>query len=176
MRLTALAFSIFALTFAATIPTYATDHTEHARNEKKNQAQQYTALHVDAAWSRELPPTAAVGAAFLTISNPTDQADRLIRAYSPIAAVTELHAHIHQDNIMRMVKVDNIEVPANTQLILVPGGYHIMLIDLKQPLVAGEQLPLTLEFEHAGEIELIVSIKSSAAGTSAEQHEKHIVN
>ncbi len=51
-----------------------------------------------------------------------------------IAEVTELHAHVHEGDVMRMVKVDSIEIPAHSDLTLEPGGYHIMLIDLHKPL------------------------------------------
>lgn len=171
MRLTALAASVLALTLGVAVPAYAADVKQTQQPTEDNTAPQHTALHVSSAWSRELPPTAPVGAAFMTIDNPSEHADRLISADSPIADVTELHAHIHEGDVMRMVKVDDIEVPANAQLVLEPGGYHIMLIDLKKPLVAGQQLPLTLQFEHAGAIDITVEIKTSDAGTSAEQDE-----
>ena len=76
---------------------------------------------------------------------------------------------------MRMVKVDGIDVPAHDTLTLEPGGYHVMLIDLKKPLVSDEQLPLTLQFEHAGQVDITVEIKSSDAGTSAE-HDDHAMD
>ena len=72
---------------------------------------------------------------------------------------------------MRMVKVDAIDIPAHGQLTLEPGGYHVMLINLTKPLVAGDRLPLTLQFEHAGQMDITVKIKSSDAGTSAEEPE-----
>ncbi len=81
---------------------------------------------------------------------------------------------------MRMVKVDGIDIPAHSDLTLEPGGYHIMLINLHKPLVAGQSLPLTLHFERAGQVDVTVQIKSSDAGTSAaapemdhSQHNQH---
>ena len=167
MRLTALAASLFALSLTASLPTHA--EPEHHAAVATAEATQ-SSIQVTAAWSRELPPSAPVGAAFMTIDNHGDTADRLISADSSIADVTELHSHIHESDIMRMVKVDTIAVPAHGKASLEPGGYHIMLIDLKKPLVAGEQLPLTLQFEHAGQVDITVDIKSSDAGTSAEHH------
>ncbi|MCK9535584.1 MAG: copper chaperone PCu(A)C [Pseudomonas sp.] len=164
MRLTALTASLFALSITAALPSYAEQEHQHATHSTEAS---HNTLNVHTAWSRELPPTAPVGAAFMSIDNPSDQADRLLGASSSIAAISELHAHIHQGDVMRMVKVDAIDVPAQGTLILEPGGYHIMLIDLKKPLIAGEQLPLTLQFEHAGKVDVIVDIKSSDAGTSA---------
>lgn len=168
MRLTALAASLFALTISAASPSYAEQEHQHAVPAVEAA---HSTIKVSTAWSRELPPTAPVGAAFMSIENHSDQPDRLISADSSIADITELHAHMHEGDVMRMVKVEAIDVPAHGQLTLEPGGYHIMLIDLKKPLVAGEQLPLTLQFEHAGQVDVIVDIKSSDAGTSAEHHE-----
>lgn len=162
MRLIALAASALALALTAALPAVA--ETSAIQTETQHSA----ALEVTHAWSRELPPTAPVGAAFLTVENPSQHADRLLSAQSAIAEVTELHAHIHEGDVMRMVKVETIDVPAHGKLTLEPGGYHIMLIDLKKPLVAGEQLPLSLQFERAGQIDITVDIKSSDAGTSVE--------
>lgn len=167
MRLTALAASLFAITLSTATPSYAEHHQHHSTVDTTTAAA-HTTLTVVNAWSRELPPSAPVGAAFMTIDNPSDQADRLLSAHSSIADITELHAHIHEGDVMRMVKVDGIDVPAHDSLTLKPGGYHVMLIDLKKPLVAGEQLPLTLQFEHAGQVDITVNIKSSDAGTAAE--------
>lgn len=168
MHLTALAASLFALTLSSASLTFAEQEHQHATPATEAA---HSTIQVNTAWSRELPPTAPVGAAFLSIENHSDQPDRLINANSSIAEITELHAHIHEGDVMRMVKVDAIDVPAHGKLILEPGGYHVMLIDLKKPLVAGEQLPLTLQFEHGGQVDVTVDIKSSDAGTSAEHHE-----
>lgn len=168
MRFAALTASFFALTMTTVLPAHA--ENEHQPATQSAESQQ-THIRVITAWSRELPPNAPVGAAFMQIENHSDQADRLIRAESSIAQITELHAHIHEGDVMRMVKVDTIDVPAHGQLTLEPGGYHVMLIDLKKPLLAGETLPLTLQFEHAGPMNITVNIKSSDAGTSAEQPE-----
>lgn len=173
MRFTALTAALFALTIGAAAPSYA----EQPVTASSSAAEQLlSSIQVTQAWSRELPPTAPVGAAFLQIENHSENADRLISANSSIAEVTELHAHIHEGDVMRMVKVDNIDVPAHGNLTLEPGGYHIMLIDLKKPLVAGEQLPLTLQFEQAGQMDITVDILSSDAGTAAEHmdHSNHM--
>src|SRR5690554_3948065 len=130
MRLTALTAVLFALTINAAAPSYAEQPAQPIRSASEQQP----SLNITKAWSRELPPTAPVGAAFLQIENHSEDADRLISANSSVAEVTELHAHIHEGDVMRMVKVDSIDVPSNGQLILEPGGYHIMLIDLKKPL------------------------------------------
>ncbi|MDY0248799.1 MAG: copper chaperone PCu(A)C [Pseudomonas sp.] len=169
MRFTALTASLLALTLGVAVPAYAAQH-EHDHQQAISQTKQ-AALVVESAWSRELPPTAPVGAAFLTVRNHSDQTDRLLRAESAIAEITELHAHLHEGDVMRMVKVDAIDIPAHSDLTLEPGGYHIMLINLHKPLVAGQQLPLSLYFEQAGQVDVTVQIKNSDAGTSVAQPE-----
>lgn len=166
MRFTALTAGLFALTFGSVIPAYA-EQQEHEHQHPAAAQSMPAALVVDGAWSRELPPNAPVGAAFFTVRNHSDKADRLLSAQSSIAEITELHAHLHEGDVMRMVKVDTIDIPAHSDMTLEPGGYHVMLINLHKPLVAGEQLPLTLHFENAGQVDVTVQIKSSDAGTSA---------
>lgn len=116
-------------------------------------------LHIDHPWSRALPPAAKAGAAYLTIDNRGEQAERLLQVSTPIAANAEMHEHIHQDGLMKMQQVDTLLLPAGNSISFKPGSYHIMLFDLKQPLVAGERFPLTLHFEQAGELEVEVSVQ-----------------
>lgn len=168
MRFTALAASVFAFTLTTATVTYA-EQTPHKPASTAGQQAVQTTMTVENAWSRELPPNAPVGAVFLSLLNHSDEADRLLSAESSIAEVTELHAHVHQDDMMRMVKVDAIDIAAHAELTLQPGGNHIMLINLREPLVAGNELPLTLNFENAGTVDLMVPIKTSDAGTSAQQ-------
>ena len=66
-----------------------------------------------------------------------------------MAGVAEIHEMVMQDNVMKMRRVDGIALSKGKPLELKPGGYHVMLMDLKQPLKAGEQVPLTLTFEGA---------------------------
>jgi copper(I)-binding protein len=131
-------------------------------------------ITVDDIWARE--STAATGAAFMTVHN-AGPADRIVKAASPVAGVVELHTHIKEGDIMRMRPVEAIDVPANGMVALQPGGLHVMLIDLKQPLVAGQTLPLTMVFEKAGSMQLTVPVHSMKpmggdAGGAPMQH-KH---
>ena len=146
----------------------AADHQVHAAEASKgNYVASIASIGIEQPWSRAMPPSAHTGAVFVSIYNQ-GQADQLVAAYSPIAETTELHDHIHQDGLMKMVKVPAMEVPAGGSLELKPGGYHIMLIGLKQSLVAGEHFPVRLDFAKAGSIELQVEVKSIHAGTAAE--------
>lgn len=121
-------------------------------------------IGIEQPWSRAMPPTAPTGAVFVTLFNqgPPDQ---LVAASSPMADKVELHDHIHHNGLMKMVEVEKIELPSNSTQELKPGSYHIMLIGLRQPLVAGEHFPVQLEFANAGKIDLQVLVKDIHAGT-----------
>ena len=123
-------------------------------------AQHYTPgdLSIDRPWSRELPPVAPNGAAYLRIENGGSEAVRIVSVSSPIADRAELHTHEMEGGIMKMRHVHSAEVPARSALSFEPGGLHVMLIGLKKALVGGESFPLTLEFDKAGTIDVTVEI------------------
>ncbi len=104
------------------------------------------------------------GATFLTITNRGPGDDRLIAASSPLAARAELHSHSMAGGVMKMRKVEAVPVPAGAVAKLEPGGYHIMLFDLARPLAEGEEFPLTLRFEKAGDIAVSVTVEAMTAG------------
>lgn len=114
------------------------------------------------------------GAAFMTLTNTATTDDRLIAARSPVAERVELHTHLEDPaGVMRMVEVeDGFAVPAGGRHQLARGGDHIMFLGLLQPLQEGGSVPVTLSFEHAGEItvELTVDNARSPAGGSAGHH------
>lgn len=126
-------------------------------------AQDYKAgdLLIENPWSRELPPNAPAGAAYFTLHNQGTAADRLIGASTPRAQKSELHTHVHQNGLMKMQQVPAVEIPAKGDAVFQPGGNHVMLFGLSKPLTAGEQFPLTLEFEKAGKIEVQVTVQSA---------------
>jgi copper(I)-binding protein len=99
-------------------------------------------------------------AAYLTIVNTGADADRLTGAESDVAEAVELHQTVMKDNVMSMSAVDAIEVPANGQVDLEPGGYHVMLVGLKQGLNVGDTVKLTLVFEKAGRIDVQAQVKN----------------
>lgn len=96
-------------------------------------------LAIENAYIRTSIPGAPNTAAFLTLSNSGDQTIRLVRAESEIAARTELHTHTNDNGVMRMREVEAVEVPAGGQVVLQPGGLHVMFMQLVEPLNPGEQ-------------------------------------
>jgi len=103
------------------------------------------------------------GAGFLTLRNTGAAPDRLVSAASPAARVVELHAHIREGDVMRMRPVADIPIPPGQTVHLRPGGLHIMLIGLTEPLRQGGSVPLTFRFERAGEVQVTLSVESAGA-------------
>jgi len=118
-------------------------------------------LTIDQPWSRELPPNAPAGAAYFTLHNQGSQADRLIGASTSRAQKSELHTHVQQNGLMKMQQIPAVEIPADGEVVFQPGGNHVMLFGLGKPLTAGEQFPLTLEFEKAGKVEVQVQVEGA---------------
>jgi len=84
----------------------------------------------------------------MVIVSPRDA--RLAGVSSPAAGAAELHSMTMDGGTMRMRAVEALDLPAGTPVNLAPGGYHVMLFDLKKPLVAGQKVPLTLVIEETG--------------------------
>lgn len=99
-------------------------------------------------------------AAYMILTNTGDQPDRLLRARSDVAESVELHKSQTEGGVTSMVPVEAIEIPANGQTELKPGGLHIMLIGLKHELKVGDTVQLTLEFEKAGEIQVSAKVRA----------------
>ncbi|MEZ5933106.1 MAG: copper chaperone PCu(A)C [Alphaproteobacteria bacterium] len=122
-------------------------------------------IEVDTPWARASVGTSRPAAAYLTIRNAGDRADRLLAVESPLAGHVMVHASTQQDGIMKMTPLDVLDLPAQGEVNLAPGGTHIMLMDLQQPLEEGRELPLRLILERAGVIEVSARIGSLAART-----------
>ena len=129
-------------------------------------------LSIHGPWSRELPPVAPNGAAYFRVENGASEAEHIVSVSSPVADRAELHAHEMDGGVMKMRHVKVVQVPAQGMVSLEPGGLHVMLVGLKQPLVDGESFPLTVEFERAGTIEVTVEI-TGAGTTDHSMHGKH---
>lgn len=128
-------------------------------------AHEYSAKSVTVAhpWARATPPGAKVGAAYLEIAAAKQGADALIAARAEVAGRVEIHTHKHEDGIMKMQQIERLPVAAGQSVVLKPSGDHIMLMDLKKPLVEGDLLPITLVFEKAGEITVEATVEPIGA-------------
>lgn len=117
------------------------------------------AIKVTDSYARSASPAAKTGAAFISLMNMSDADDRLIGAASPAAKRVELHTHIENDGVMRMVHVEEgFPVEAGGMIVMQRGGQHVMLMGLNGALVQGAEVPVTLTFEKAGEVEIMVPV------------------
>ncbi|MCM5569899.1 copper chaperone PCu(A)C [Burkholderiaceae bacterium FT117] len=119
-------------------------------------------LSIGNPWARATAPGAAVGGGFMLLEN-AGGADRLVGASSPVSESVELHTMSMENNVMRMREVQAIDLPAGQRVELRPGGLHIMFINLKAPLKAGDTFPVRLRFEKAGEVEVGFKVEAMGA-------------
>ena len=126
-------------------------------------AQDQATIQVLDPYARAVPPGQPNSAVFLTLTNPSAQPRALVAGASPVAEVVELHTHVHEDGMMRMRRVERIEVPPGGSVNLEPGGLHLMLIGLKGNLEPGDQVDLTLSFDDGSETRVLAPVRPIAA-------------
>ena len=126
-------------------------------------------LSIDEIWARATP--SLNGVIYLSIVNHGNRVDRLLSVRTEISKKAELHTHNIINGVMKMTKLLSIEINPGEQILLQPGGHHIMLMGLKRPIKEGEKFPIILAFEDAGEVKLDVLPKS--AGAMSFKDKKH---
>jgi copper(I)-binding protein len=119
-------------------------------------------LKIEQAWARATPGGAKNGAAYVTLESAAP--DALVAASSPVAAKAEVHTHMQDKGVMKMMPVKEVPLDPGKKVELKPGGEHIMLMGLKRPLKEGEHFPLTLTFRNAGTREVEVRVEKPGAG------------
>ncbi len=132
------------------------------------------AIQVREAWTRATPPHAPTAVGYLTLVNTAAQADRLVRARSPAAARVELHESAMQGGVMRMRQVDGVDLPAGATVSLAPSGTHLMLVAPTGPLVAGQQVEVTLSFAHAPDLVVHLKVMPLGAAGPHDMHDMHM--
>jgi copper(I)-binding protein len=109
------------------------------------------------------------GGGFLSIDN-AGEADRLVGASSSVAERVELHTMRMEGDVMRMRRVEGIDVPANGHVEMGPGGHHLMFMGLKAPLKVGEKFQMKLMFRKAGELNVEVQVEAPPPGRDDHKH------
>ena len=140
-----LILSLFSLVLIWTTPAVAHDKTDTHT------------LEISDAWARKTRRTTSA-AVYLNIHNATDNADTLLAAETPMARMTSLHMSFEEDGVMRMEMQDSISLEAGGTVTFEPGGMHIMLVGLSEPLQEGSVFPLMLTFEQAGDVTVYVEV------------------
>jgi len=110
-------------------------------------------------WSRPTVSGMPTGVAYLSITNHGEKRDALISASSPAAARVEFHRTTFEAGMAHMRPAGALVIEPDTTIRAEPGGFHMMLVDLKSPLVAGTMVPLVLRFENAGEITVQLQVE-----------------
>ncbi|MFN3475778.1 MAG: copper chaperone PCu(A)C [Blastomonas sp.] len=122
-------------------------------------------------WSRETAAGQNAGGAFMTIANTGTAADRLTGGSTPVAGRVEIHTMTMEGDVMQMRQLgDGLEIPAGGEVRLKPGSFHVMLMDLKQPLKAGEKVPLSLTFAGAGTVETELEVRPTGTMVPIMKH------
>lgn len=133
-------------------------------------------VNVSNAWVRATVPGQTVAAAYLEIT--ARETARLVAVRSPVSPDVQIHWMQMDNQVMRMREVSAIDLPKNTAVNLKPGGYHLMLLQLKKPIRAGEVVPLTLVIETQGKRENVkvnaLAQTSPAKGAEAAHDHTHM--
>jgi copper(I)-binding protein len=121
-------------------------------------------LVISQAWSRQTPGGAKVAGAYLTIENKGTAPDRLVSGSADIAGKVEIHEMAMDGGVMKMRPLDKgLAIDPGKTVKLAPGGYHVMLMDLKGQLKQGDKVPVTLQFEKAGKVNLSLDVQGVGA-------------
>lgn len=122
-------------------------------------------MEVQALWARPSPQGARNAAFYMTVVNRTGQDDALVQVRTDACGTVELHQSALDDqSVMRMAPVPQgrIPVPAGNTITLEPGGLHVMCLDVLEPLTLGQQIPVTVVFEEAGEMGVVAEVRTEA--------------
>ena len=127
-------------------------------------------VEIDGAYARASIPNVPNSAAFFVIKNNSDKDIAITSANSDIAEKNELHTHIKENKMMKMMKIEKLVVPAKSSLELKSGGDHVMLMGLKKELKAGDEINLELSFSDGDKKNIKVPIKNLASTMHKMQH------
>ena len=126
-------------------------------------------IKVEQAYTRSTVPGQMAAGGFMKIENK-GTADQLVSASSPVAGEVQLHEMAMEGNVMKMRQVKDIAVPAGGSVELKPGGLHLMFMNIKAPLTAGESVPVKLKFAKAGEVEVKMPVNAMGQPGGAMKH------
>jgi copper(I)-binding protein len=133
-------------------------------------------LVITQAWSRATPGGAKIAGGYVTIENKGSAPDRLIGGAGDIAGKVEVHEMAMNNGVMTMRQLDKgLAIEPGKTVKFAPGGYHLMLMDLKGPLKQGDKVPLTLEFEKAGKVNLSLDVQGVGAQAPGADHSEHMM-
>jgi len=125
-------------------------------------------IEIEHPWARATPKGASVGGGYMRITNKGSAADRLLGGSVAFAKRLEVHSMTMERGVMKMREVkDGLEIKPGETVELKPGGYHLMFVDLTQPLAQGDRVKVTLNFAKAGTIDIDYVVEGLGAGAPA---------
>lgn len=128
-------------------------------------------------WARATPTGAKVGAVYFTLENLGSKPDRLLSVSGNVAEKIEIHEMAMSNAVMIMRQIENgLAIESGKTIEFAPNGHHLMLKSLSRPLKSGETFPLSLEFEHAGTIDItveVVGVGGTLPSTRSGKHDHH---
>ncbi len=127
-------------------------------------------ISVDHAWLREAPPGATALAGYLTIHNLNSEDLSLNKAVSEDFGRIEFHQSLEEDGVYKMIPHTHLNIPANGKLALAPASYHLMMIDPKRTLTAGDEVTLSLNFSADLTMTIVMPVTKA---THTEDHSHH---
>ena len=127
-------------------------------------------IEIERAYARASIPNVPNSAAFFVIKNNSDKDIAITSANSDIAEKNELHTHIKENQMLKMMKIEKLVVPAKSSLELKSGGDHVMLMGLKKELKAGDEINLELSFSDGDKKSIKVPVKDLASTMHKMQH------
>lgn len=127
-------------------------------------------VEIEGAYARASIPNVPNSAAFFVIKNNSDKDIAITSVNSDIAEKNELHTHIKENQMLKMMKIEKLVVPAKSSLELKSGGDHVMLIGLKKELKAGDEISLELSFSDGDKKSIKVPVKDLASTMHKMQH------
>ena len=128
-------------------------------------------VKVDNPWVRAAVPGQLSTGAFFDLTSTRDAT--VVKVESPVAAVVEVHVSEMKGDLMTMRAVPSVALPANKAVRFAPGGYHVMLMDLKQPVKNGESVPLKVTVEYADSKRETIDVKAPVRGVGTSEQHKH---
>lgn len=132
-------------------------------------------IEIKAPWVRGTVAGQTATGAFMEVTSKAGAT--LVGAASPVAGVTEIHEMKMDGGVMKMRAVARLDLPAGKPVILGPGGYHVMLMNLKQTIKPGDSVPLTLQFEGKDKkvemVEVVAEVRDLTSKAPAANRHQH---
>jgi hypothetical protein len=128
-----------------------------------SQTARQNSIVIEHPWSRATPAGAKNGAVYATVINSGNSDDSLIGAATPVGGQVQFHSVVEENGVSRMRELPAVEVRPGAKVTFGPGGMHIMVVGLKEPLKEGQSFPMTMTFEKAGKIDVMVPVAKVGA-------------